>query len=236
MQYLPVNEATSPIDTVLSVVRDLAEEASGVVPRLVRRTRDQIAVGVTLVERLTGCGSPGTTDAEEPISPVASIVRHDAVADLEDDLADVAPIGTAAKKAPAKKSAAKKAPAKKSPAKKAPAKKAAAKKAPAKKAAAKKAPAKKAAAKKAPAASAAGASASALSPVTTPPPADVVDAVPAAADLPIAGYDILAASQVIARLDGMDAGDLDLIRRYEAANRNRRTILGRVGQLLRPQG
>ncbi len=216
MQYLPVNEATSPIDTVLSVVRDLAEEASGVVPRLVRRTRDQIAVGVTLVERLTGCGSPGTTDAEEPISPVASIVRHDAVADLEDDLADVAPIGTAAKKAPAKKSAAKKAPAKKSPAKKA--------------------PAKKAAAKKAPAASAAGASASALSPVTTPPPADVVDAVPAAADLPIAGYDILAASQVIARLDGMDAGDLDLIRRYEAANRNRRTILGRVGQLLRPQG
>ncbi len=70
-------------------------------------------------------------------------------------------------------------------------------------------------------------------------PAGVEDAsgeVPSAADLPIGDYDILAASQVIARLEGMSAVDLDLIRRYELANRNRRTILGRVGQLLRPQG
>jgi hypothetical protein len=64
----------------------------------------------------------------------------------------------------------------------------------------------------------------------------VASDVPTSEDLPIEDYDILAASQVIARLEGMGAGDLDLIRRYELANRNRRTILGRVGQLLRPQG
>ncbi len=49
--------------------------------------------------------------------------------------------------------------------------------------------------------------------------------------LGIEGYDTLAASQVIARLDGLTARQLQAVGRHEAANRNRKTILGRVEQL-----
>jgi len=319
-QYLPVtDEAPSRIESALSIAIALAEEATSIVPRLVRRTRDQVAVGVSLVERLAGCASDRSEDHEEPAertpSPVASIVRdlprrveevEEAVEEAVEErtpapspAAPAAPAGTAStvKKAPAKKAAAKKGPAKKTVAAKAskkaapaatkatkkaaaakapattaaPAKKAAAKKAakaPAKKApAAKKASATGAAAKKSAAGAPGGArpqepdliaaleddarleppappvtaAAEALVPdgtLTVVPGASgpVVSEDPTSADLPIEDYDILAASQVIARLEGMSAGDLDLIRRYELANRNRRTILGRVGQLLRPQG
>ncbi len=89
------------------------------------------------------------------------------------------------------------------PAKSVPAKKAPAKKAPAKKAPAKKAPAKKAPAKKA----------------------------PSGGGLPIAGYDTLAASQIIARLDGLTPSELAAVKSHELTNRGRRTILGRIGQL-----
>lgn len=51
--------------------------------------------------------------------------------------------------------------------------------------------------------------------------------------LPIEGYDTLAASQVVARLDGLDAAGLEAVRAYEAAHRNRKTILGKVAQLQR---
>lgn len=54
----------------------------------------------------------------------------------------------------------------------------------------------------------------------------------AAADaLAIPGYDVLSASQVVARLTGLDREQLDLIRAYEAAHRNRQTILGKIDQL-----
>jgi hypothetical protein len=59
-------------------------------------------------------------------------------------------------------------------------------------------------------------------------PADVV---PDAGDLGIPGYDSLAASQVVARLDGLTTAELELVRRYEQANRNRKTILGKIAQL-----
>ena len=49
--------------------------------------------------------------------------------------------------------------------------------------------------------------------------------------LGIEGYDTLAASQVIARLDGLTARQLQAVGRHEGANRNRKTILGRVEQL-----
>ena len=49
--------------------------------------------------------------------------------------------------------------------------------------------------------------------------------------LGIDGYDTLAASQVIARLDGLTARQLAAVGRHEAQNRNRKTILGRVEQL-----
>lgn len=76
-----------------------------------------------------------------------------------------------------------------------------------------------------------------------PVPADAVapgpvDAAPAparssaaAADLAIADYDSLAASQVIPRLEGLEPGELDAVRRYETEHRGRKTILGKIMQL-----
>jgi hypothetical protein len=52
-------------------------------------------------------------------------------------------------------------------------------------------------------------------------------------DLPIAGYDQLAASQVVARLQDLDADDLAAVERYELAHRGRRTVLSKVAQLRR---
>jgi len=54
---------------------------------------------------------------------------------------------------------------------------------------------------------------------------------PDAAVLAIAGYDSLAASQVIPRLEGLEADELEAVRRYEAAHRGRKTILGKISQL-----
>jgi len=53
----------------------------------------------------------------------------------------------------------------------------------------------------------------------------------AASDLAIADYDSLAASQVIPRLAGLEAAELEAVRAYEAAHRGRKTILGKVAQL-----
>ena len=64
-----------------------------------------------------------------------------------------------------------------------------------------------------------------------PQPAANGSALPSADELAIPGYDQLAASQVVPRLAGLTAEELDLIRAYEAGNRQRRTILGRIAQL-----
>jgi hypothetical protein len=53
-------------------------------------------------------------------------------------------------------------------------------------------------------------------------------------ELAIADYDDLSASQVVARLVGLDRGDLDAIRRHEVAHRARATILGKIDKLTRP--
>ena len=50
-------------------------------------------------------------------------------------------------------------------------------------------------------------------------------------DLPIPGYDSLAASQVVPRLTTLSESELAAIGAYEAAHRGRRTILNRVTQL-----
>ena len=47
-----------------------------------------------------------------------------------------------------------------------------------------------------------------------------------AALLAIPDYDSLAASQVVPRLAGLTADELEAVRAYEAAHRARRTILG----------
>lgn len=69
--------------------------------------------------------------------------------------------------------------------------------------------------------------------ITEPMAADVVPIRSSAAsgDLAIADYDSLAASQVIPRLAGLSAGELDAVRSYEAAHRGRKTVLGKITQL-----
>jgi len=53
------------------------------------------------------------------------------------------------------------------------------------------------------------------------------------AELPIDKYESLAASQVVARLESLDAGELSLVEQFERANRRRRTVLGKIEQLRR---
>ena len=54
---------------------------------------------------------------------------------------------------------------------------------------------------------------------------------PEAATLAIPDYDSLSASQVLPRLNGLSADELEAVRAYEAAHRSRKTILNRVAQL-----
>ncbi|HVM64044.1 MAG TPA: hypothetical protein VMU14_04230 [Acidimicrobiales bacterium] len=49
--------------------------------------------------------------------------------------------------------------------------------------------------------------------------------------LAIPGYDSLSAAQVVQRLGGLGAGELDAVRQYEEAHRGRRTILCKIEQL-----
>ena len=51
------------------------------------------------------------------------------------------------------------------------------------------------------------------------------------ADLAIVGYDLLSASQVVPRLESLTATELELVARYEAGTRGRKTILAKVSQL-----
>ena len=66
-----------------------------------------------------------------------------------------------------------------------------------------------------------------------------VGAVPTAAgnragavDLAIPGYEDLAASHIVARLDRLSPSELAAIRSFEVANRGRRTVVGKIDQLL----
>jgi len=84
------------------------------------------------------------------------------------------------------------------------------------------------------------AAASAPSAPATPPAARTAPAAPAApvstngpavTSLAIPDYDSLSASQVVPRLEGLAATELDAVRAYELANRGRKTILNRIAQL-----
>ena len=63
-------------------------------------------------------------------------------------------------------------------------------------------------------------------------PAPSAPAAPPAGTLAIPDYDALSASQVVHRLEGLSDEELEAVRAYEGATRGRRTILGRVDQLL----
>lgn len=76
--------------------------------------------------------------------------------------------------------------------------------------------------------------------VPTPPPAARPPAEPAAEaaepsphvqELAITDYDSLSASQVVSRLPGLSADELEAVRAYEVAHRGRKTILNKIAQL-----
>jgi len=52
-----------------------------------------------------------------------------------------------------------------------------------------------------------------------------------AVDLAIHGYDSLSASQVVPRLAGLTADELEDVRSYESTNRARKTVLSKISQL-----
>ncbi|MBV8234600.1 MAG: hypothetical protein JO050_08265 [Acidimicrobiia bacterium] len=54
---------------------------------------------------------------------------------------------------------------------------------------------------------------------------------PGVESLAIPGYDTLSASQVVQRLGGLSADELEAVRAYEESGRKRKTILARVQQL-----
>ena len=56
-----------------------------------------------------------------------------------------------------------------------------------------------------------------------------------AADLPIAGYEDLAASHIVARLDRLSTCRSGRDPPFEVANRGRRTVVGKIDQLLARQ-
>ncbi len=62
-------------------------------------------------------------------------------------------------------------------------------------------------------------------------PATSAEARPNAGELAIAGYDSLAASQIIGRLHGLNDQDMARIEHYERLNRGRRTVLLKIAQL-----
>ncbi len=66
---------------------------------------------------------------------------------------------------------------------------------------------------------------------TAAPSASALEPTVPVHDLALPDYDSLSASQVIPRLRGLDPGELEDLRRYEAAGRSRRTILNKIDQL-----
>ena len=65
------------------------------------------------------------------------------------------------------------------------------------------------------------------------PPVESVGRADSTADhLPLEDYESLAASHVVARLDRLSPDELVQIREFEEAHRGRRTILGKIEQLL----
>jgi hypothetical protein len=57
-----------------------------------------------------------------------------------------------------------------------------------------------------------------------------------AGDLPIEQYESLAASHVVARLEALTTDELHTVRNFETAHRGRRTVLGKIDQLLASAG
>jgi hypothetical protein len=73
--------------------------------------------------------------------------------------------------------------------------------------------------------------AAAAAPVTTNGSHGATNGAVSMGELPIPGYDLLSATQVIERLDGLARPELLAVQAYELAHRARTTILGKIAQL-----
>ncbi len=253
------HHSTSPLEFLLRIPTEIAEDMAGVLPKLVDRSRSQVEFIGALLNKI-GCGQLLSRSQAEHLAEVIPFGRDaldliddtpedfglephhhhtetsssaEAVGEDEEDEDEGAEISvvsvTEAAQEQLKRSTAGGPPQAAAAATKAPA----AKKAPAarKAPAAKKAPAarKAPAAKKAPAAR--KAPAAKKTPVTKAPAAKKALAAPSASSLAIVDYDSLAASQVVPRLEALTVAELESLRLYELAHRGRRTILSRVQQL-----
>ena len=76
-----------------------------------------------------------------------------------------------------------------------------------------------------------GATATATSTAATAASAPGAGGAAASSSLAIPGYDTLSASQVVPRLEGLSADELEAVRAYEEATRARKTVLTRIDQL-----
>jgi len=68
-------------------------------------------------------------------------------------------------------------------------------------------------------------------PSATSTPTSTASPVTDAGSLAIPGYDTLSASQVLPRLEGLSAAELEAVRVYEEGTRARKTVLTRIDQL-----
>jgi len=73
-----------------------------------------------------------------------------------------------------------------------------------------------------------GSSVERVSPTVAAPDTDRAHA----AGLPFEDYESLPASYVVVRLERLDRAELEMVRAFEQAHRGRRTVLGRIEQLL----
>ncbi len=181
-------------------------------PKLVRNGRSQVTNARMMGQFAVQMGrAEATKRAAELDGPVVDLLRGLGVIDGPPPGPAPAPASVDVPEKPeepaAKQGSTKTPAAKKPTATRAPAKKAPGKRASTKKAVPKKATAKKGSAKR---------------------------AAPSAVGLPITDYDSLSASQVVSRLQGLSAADLEAVRTYEAGTRRRATILNRVQQLSKP--
>jgi hypothetical protein len=76
-----------------------------------------------------------------------------------------------------------------------------------------------------------GASGANATPTATSTPTSAASATPDVGSLAIPGYDTLSASQVVPRLEGLSAAELEAVRAYEEGTRARKTVLTRIDQL-----
>lgn len=204
----------------LSRLRELGDELLGeltsLIPNLTERTRGHVSLVDAIFKKLDCGGTIGSIldilGVAAPADAIQVAVVPKSGPDPDEPFdAVILPISPPRKAPAGPPAAARPTPAKAS-ARKAPAKAATAKKAAKKATPAKKAPARKAAAPEARAAEA-------KAPTSVP------------GELAIPGYDSLAASQVIPRLESLSAAELEALRLHEIGGRGRRTILTRIAQI-----